>query len=332
MAARRSIFTLLPVLALALFIAVLLFAKADDPSYKVSAARSANMVKPSSARLTVHGAKVTIIGGDINFQTSCSDFVASVRTYKSGLEIHNSEYAIPSINSTVFVLVSQEGVNRDTVLQQTKDACATQQAQEREQLQRDAEAEAARQAAVELEQNAQEEKDRLRIAKQNADYRAERVAELHDAIFTALHAAEEPDPFASIRGEFDFSASDSRQWRTDFKLPEAERCVLIRAPAPTPVVGSVWTLACVFSRFRDDTGFIRFSGDDSGDGYKRVVEFVKGILKLPYEPDEQAPLNINQVFFADPSRPAWRLFVSKLNEESVGISVAALHVADQHGH
>src|ERR1019366_2242279 len=44
----------------------------------------------------------------------------------------------------------------------------------------------------------------------------------------------------------------------------------------------------------------------------------------PYQPDERAT-NINQVYFADPSRPDWRLFVGRINEALVGIAVVAVH-------
>jgi len=73
------------------------------------------------------------------------------------------------------------------------------------------------------------------------------AANFRDGILAALHAAEENDPFASIRGGFDLSASDSRQWKTSLKLPDADRCVLLKTPAQAPSVNSAWTFACIFT-------------------------------------------------------------------------------------
>jgi hypothetical protein len=50
---------------------------------------------------------------------------------------------------------------------------------------------------------------------------------------------------------------------------------------------------------------------------------VGSILNLPFQPDEKA-VGINQVFFADPSKPARRVFVAKINEATTRIAVVAL--------
>jgi hypothetical protein len=141
---------------------------------------------------------------------------------------------------------------------------------------------------------------------------ATRVDDFRDGILKALGAAEEPDPFASIRGDFDLSASDSHQWKTTLQLPDAEKCGLLKTAAQTDTATSAWAYGCLF----------RASGDD----YERMVKSVQSILNLPYLPDEKA-LNINQVFFADASKPAARLFVARINATTVGISVVAVRVA-----
>jgi hypothetical protein len=79
-----------------------------------------------------------------------------------------------------------------------------------------------------------------------------------------LSAAEEPDPFASIRGDFDLSAQDTRQWKTSLKLQDAERCGLIKTPSAAPNSQSAWTFGCLFH----------------GDGYERIVTSVQSVLNL----------------------------------------------------
>src|ERR1035437_3885873 len=148
------------------------------------------------------------------------------------------------------------------------------------------------------------------IAKQSA----ERVANFRDGILTALHAAEEPDPFSSIRGDFDLSGSDSRQWKTSLQLPDAERCALLKTAVPTVTAASAWTFGCLFRA--------------SGDGYEGMVKSLQSVLNLPYQPDEKA-VKINQVFFADPSKLAWRLFVAKMTSGMIGVSLVAARVAGE---
>jgi hypothetical protein len=150
----------------------------------------------------------------------------------------------------------------------------------------------------------------LQIIKNACDtnYAEEKKVELRDGLLAALRAADEPDPFASIRGDFDLSAPDSHQWKTSFQVPGAEKCGLLKAP---PATGSVpvWTLACAF---RADA-----------DGYEGMVKSVQSALSLPYQPDERA-VNMNQVFFADPAKPARRVFVAKINDDTIRIAVVAV--------
>jgi hypothetical protein len=105
-----------------------------------------------------------------------------------------------------------------------------------------------------------------------------RKADFRDGVLAALRAAEEPDPFASIRGAFDLSAPNSRQWKTSLVLPDAERCALLKTPPESPTSASAWTFACLFP--------------SAGDGYEGMVKSVGSVLNLPYQPDEKAA-NIN---------------------------------------
>jgi hypothetical protein len=157
---------------------------------------------------------------------------------------------------------------------------------------------------------------------------ARRKVEFREGILTALHAAEELDPFASIRGDFDLSGSDNRQWKTSLLLPGAEKCGLIKTPSPTPNIASAWTLACTFHSFHDGD-YVGPLSDGLGphsDGYERIVKSVQGVLGFPYQPDERET-KVNQVFFADPNRPRWRLYVTKISEANVGIAVVAVSSA-----
>ncbi len=153
--------------------------------------------------------------------------------------------------------------------------------------------------------------DKIIAADQEAAV-ATRKANFRKGIFAALRAADEPDPFASIRGEFDLSAPDSRQWKTNFQLAGADKCTLLKTPPAIPTSPSVWTFGCMFPA--------------SGDGYGGMVKSVQSILNLPYQPDERA-VDINQVFFADPSKPARRVFVAKIDEATIGLSVVAVRSA-----
>src|ERR1017187_7347445 len=57
-----------------------------------------------------------------------------------------------------------------------------------------------------------------------------------------------------------------------------------------------------------------------------MVKSLQSVLKLPFQPDEKA-VEINQVFFADPSRPTSRVFVARLNPATIRVAVVALRSA-----
>jgi TolA-binding protein len=146
----------------------------------------------------------------------------------------------------------------------------------------------------------------------NAVANDSKAAKFRDDILAAWHAADEPAPFASIRGDFDLGGSNSRQWKTSLQLQDAEKCSLIKTPLATSKSASAWTYACNFH--------------STGDGYEVMVRSLHAVLNLPFQPDERAA-NINQVFFVDPSKPARRLFVAKLNASTFGVSVVSVRFA-----
>ncbi len=151
-----------------------------------------------------------------------------------------------------------------------------------------------------------------------ARLRAESTSSFGDSIHAVLRAAEETDPFVSIRGDYDLSTSDSHQWKTSLKLVDAQKCSLFKTPAQPPSANSAWTFVCMFNGHRDTA-----VGSGIDFSYEGMVKSVQSLLNLPYQPDEKAA-GINQVFFSDPSKPAWRLFVARINEITTGLSVVAV--------
>ena len=175
------------------------------------------------------------------------------------------------------------------------------------------EAEEARQRGAREAEEARERTEMAAVAaRARGAQEAAAAARFKSEVLSAWNAAEEPSPFTSIRGDFDLSGSSSRQWKTSLYLQNAEKCGLIKTPLATPKSASAWTYACSFH--------------SAGDGYEGMVKSLQAILNLPFQPDERAA-NINQVFFADPSKPARRLFVAKINAATFGVSVVSVRFA-----
>jgi hypothetical protein len=107
----------------------------------------------------------------------------------------------------------EEGLSSAAIYQWIRDACAAQQTEMAR--------EAALQAAAQREEATRQQEA---AAAEREAAAAKRKVYFRDGILAALRAAEEPDPFASIRGEFDLSASNSRQWKTSLQLAGADRC------------------------------------------------------------------------------------------------------------
>jgi len=269
--------------------------------------------------LSVQGSQVKYsgIGNEAdNFTLSCSDFTAHAKNdgrdtspsmftsqWQSGITVH--------VGRRKLYLENPIGVAGGVTYEKVLAACAAAPAA----------AEAAKRRAVAAEERAKEEKavaEQAAIREQAAARDREAAAvkrevDFRNGILVALHAAEEPDPFASIRGDFDLSGSDSRHWKTSLQLSGAEKCALLKTAAATPTAASAWTFGCLFRA--------------SSDGYERMVKTVQSVLNLPFQPDEKA-LNMNQVFFADSSKPAWRFFAAKMKDGTVGLSVVAVRFAD----
>jgi hypothetical protein len=280
--------------------------------------------------LTVRRTKVVLSGGTHDFEASCSAFLAASRKASGIIKFNNH-------GTRVNILVIKNGVNiSSSALKEISVACGTQQAEEPQRLQLDREGAAkarAEQARMESERASREQLEREEEARREQleekeaarreqlwkEELARRAVVAESIIFDALRAAEEPDPFASVRGAFNLSGSDSRQWKTSVLLPGADKCGLIKTPSADPNIASAWTLACTFTSFHNGVDLVQTSGEI----YERIVTYLQRVLKLQFQPDERAT-NINQVFFADPARPKWRIYVTKVSESSVGVAIVAV--------
>lgn len=141
---------------------------------------------------------------------------------------------------------------------------------------------------------------RLVFDKQGSGTSTDPAAGFRKSILAALHAAEEPDPFASIRGEFDLTSSTGA-WKTFVQLPEAEKCLLMKTPLPAASAPASWTYLCIFP--------------PSINTYDRVVALVRAALRVDYQPNENAA-NANEVVFSDPSKLAWKVVVNTTSNPS----------------
>jgi hypothetical protein len=126
--------------------------------------------------------------------------------------------------------------------------------------------------------------------------------EFEDSLRRLWSAAAESDPFASVRGDFDL-ASPTPAWKTKLSLVYADRCILVKSAQPQNSAPA-WTFAC------------KFNGANQRATYEYIVQKVQSALNLKYQPDEAA-VNVNQVFFGDSAKPAWKLVVTKVNPSFV---------------
>lgn len=189
-------------------------ANLHEVSYKVRQGSTSGVLSARDARVR-YGEDENQMSG---FDLPCHGFFIQTTIKGTSLEVSGLRHIgmLPGPPTEVAVLHPlEEGLSSAVVYQGIRDACATQQIEEEARLRESAAAARRKLAAAEREAAA---------AKRKADFR--------DGLLAALHAAEEPDPFASIRGDFDFSASDSRQWKTSVQLAGADKCVLLKTPAP----------------------------------------------------------------------------------------------------
>jgi len=268
-----------------------------------------------------------------NLNVSCSDFAARSKVFwGSGgfeLKLENKRYIdfFPPDTAWLECKKANSGSKKDCNLREELladcDAAAREEplrlAKEKEQEVKEAQ-EARERAAREAEEARERSEREAREASEWALREAEAAraretqeaavaAKFKDDILAAWHAAESQDPFAGIRGDFDLSGSDSHLWTSKLQLAGSQKCGLIKTPAKTPKSAFAWTFACNFRA--------------TGAGYEQMVKTVQTILGLQLQPDESSD-KINQVFFVDSSKPARRLFVAKIDEATIGVSVVAV--------
>jgi hypothetical protein len=256
--------------------------------------------KKSPAHLRVSGLTVTYRDEkhpDLNFTLTCDDFAARASDFEKGLHV--------KLGSGFKGNLWLRDADNDTFMNRYNHKIP---GMKEEIL---ADCAAARDAALSatLEAEAQAQAASARHAEEANRNRGVALAnELRTDIIAAWRAADEADSFASIRGEFDLS-SPTAAWKT-VHLPYADRCVLLKAPGASSGTAPQWTFYCHFP-----------AGSSSQSSlYDGVVHAVKSAVNLDYQPDETA-MNVNQVFFSDSSKPAWRLIVTKLNDSSVELRI-----------
>ncbi len=139
-------------------------------------------------------------------------------------------------------------------------------------------------------------------ADEEARLEGEFDARFRSGVVNAWRAADETEPFASIRGDLDPASSGA--WKARVQLPGAERCVLVKWAGTT--AASFWTFGCQFRGYADI--------------YERVVKYVQSALGIPFQPDVTA-ISVNRVIFSDSSKPAWRLVVSSIGDARIVLQI-----------
>jgi hypothetical protein len=251
--------------------------KRSDGSISVSRFRISSSDKKYSAR---------------NLNYSCSDLGAvaprSTRDCKDCLVVSGDEYVFNS---------ADRSVPNSSMLKGIKDACAVQEAGHKKELIEEARREVVRQAEE---------------ARRRAEESARRVAEFRAAIRSVVHAAQEADPFSSIRSGFDPSGPGGLYWQPTVQIPGAEKCALLNTPASTHSALAVWAFACRFT-----SGWP--SASDFGE--EPMATSVGAALGLPRTGEGTAPNK--PLFFSDPANPTWRLYVARIDDGTVGVSILA---------
>lgn len=231
-----------------------------------------------------------------NASYSCSDpHLATPRdaaSCKDCLAVAGQEYAFKSADATV---------RSTAIFQGVKNACAAQEAGHRTELEAEARREALR----------QEEEARRRAAET-----ARHVAEFRGAVRSAVRSAEEIEPFSSIRSGFDPNGPGGGYWQPTLKLPGADKCALLNSPASQNANVAAWTFACRFT-----SGWP--SSSDFGE--EVMAKSVEAALGLPYSAGEGIA-RMKTLFFSNPVKPTWRLYVARIDGDTVGLSIVAAQV------
>ena len=192
---------------------------------------------------------------------------------------------------------ADKAVSNGTILQHLRDVCDFQEAGHNKELE-----EEARREAIRKEEETRRQAEEL----------ARRVIEFRSAVRLAVRSAGESDPFSSIRSGLDPTGPGGFYWQATLKLPGAEKCALLNAPTSMGSNVPVWAFACIFT-----------SGwpSPSDFGEEPMAKSVETALGLPGRADEGA--KTKQVVFSDPAKPNWRLYVSRTDVSTVGISIVA---------
>ncbi len=261
--------------------------------------------------------KVKASSEPVILDLSCSNVdKIDVKPYKSASEFWMLGFWFQSGESGLTVAGIYQGI---------KDACQAQRADHERQLAEEARVQAQQQAQqrakdeeLAAEYSKKVEAEVAAQAKQRQIDEAVIEATFHDQVLAAIRAAEETDPFSSVRGEFDLSAPDNRHWRTTLELSDAAKCGLLKIPVSSSPSATMWAFSCTFW-----FGGLSAQAAYAQAGYANLVKSVQAVVGVPYQPDE-GTTDFNQVFFASPSRPTWRIYVAKIDDRTVGFSVLGL--------
>jgi hypothetical protein len=226
---------------------------------------------------------------------SCSDLRSLVfrrtRDCKDCLVVENPGYAFRSVD---------KNVDSAALLEAIRGGCNGQEARHKQEM---------------VEEALRAEKLRQEEFRRRTEEQARRLEAFQDSIRAAVQSAEELEPFSSFRQALDPSGPGGRYWTPKIDLSGASKCALLHTPLTISATASTWTLACIYT-----------SGWPSPSDYGEVpmTNGVKSALGLSASQESNS---INQFVFADPSKPNWRLYVGRIDDANIGISIVAFQGA-----
>lgn len=250
--------------------------------------------------LTVEDTRVAYRDKDprsTSFDLSCHDFHIRTTIRTDSLDVSGVQKIGVAPGLPAVLRPADTGFSAASLFKGVHDACITQQEAVSLRVKRDAEDAARRWGEAAAWRQA--------LATELAADAKHRENEFREGVLKVLRVADESDPFLSVRGEYDLTAADSHQWKTNLKLAGADKCILLKGSPVAPG----WTYVCLFQSV--------------GWSYESIVKSIQQLLNINYQPDETA-VNINQVFFADPAKPRRRVFVARITDSTVGLSVVVL--------
>ena len=259
----------------------------------------------SVSRFNIRFSDKTYSARDLNYSCSNVDSVnqRSTRECRDCLATSTDGYGFKSADKTV---------SNTAILQGLKNACALQEAGHKKELEEEARREAVRQQEEARREAIRQQEE----ARRRAEEAVRRVAEFRDTIRSAVRSAEESEPFSNIRSRLDPIGPGGFYWEPSLKLPGADKCALLNAPASMGSNVPVWAFACIYT-----------SGwpSPSDFGEESMAKSVEAALGVPYRTDEGA--KIKQVVFSDPAKPNWRLYVARTDASTVGVSIVAAQIS-----